>query len=212
MISLHLFCDDRASRDYFRAEAILSWPSIWGAHSPNCVHVEIYEAPKGKAWYVRSHFDIRERDRGLNLPCELSTTQWNRGRRCATLAEASREASDLWAEGVRLTLAYWRGEPLLDPGEMAHDAWFESDEHARLFAVYRDARELELARDDYDTPSGLVAAREATEQRRQAEKALHEARDAWVCSQDWREHRDVGTTEYMAPEQPRGQLALLEVA
>lgn len=197
MIALRLFADDVPTRDHFQSEALLTWPSIWGAHVPDMLHVEIYEAPRGKAFYVRSHLDIRGLDGG----------QWNRGRPFATLAEAAREAADLWAEGVRLSLAYWRGEPLRHPGEMVVDAWEATAEARAHEEAIRAARAVELAI-GMDKPHALH--REASEDRRAAEKARDNARETWVRAQDWRDHRD-GLPTYMTPEQT-GQLALLEVA
>jgi hypothetical protein len=188
-------------RHYLYAEALLSWPSSgWGPSIFDCVWIELYETPK--AWWVKSHVDIRGLEAG----------QWNRSRPFPTLDEAAREAADLWAEGVRLALAYWRGEPLRHPGEMVAEAWEATSEQASASKVIAAMRKIEdEVFETMDVPGWHARCRAASEDRRAAEDAMRKSREEWIRARDWRDHRDTPPA-YMAPEQPRGQLSLLEVA
>lgn len=193
MISFSLIDDSYASRC-----AMCHWPSSAWPHLEDSVCVEVYKVHAG--WYVRADYDVRSGAR----------QSWIRGGLYPTRDAAAAEASDLFAECVRLMLALHRGETLRTPRDVMSDAWNGSDEANRLREAYEVAlaRRAESLSSDDAWRAGAVAVGVA-------KAALEDAYAAWSKAQDWRNWRDLGAPivhRDIKPGIQAGQLPLLEVA
>jgi hypothetical protein len=193
VISIRLSSHDKSTR------AVLVRPSADYPHLIDYLECEV--AWHHATWFTKLWLDFRG---GLS---------WSRSGLFATRDEAAREAADLWLEGVRIVLAYWRGEPVETPGETMHEAWEATADGARLSAVVEAVvASRPQWRDDFPTDyrerwAHYLRGKDETA------TAYYDARWAWLRAQDWRPYRAGVNNPSVHPDNcRRGQMALLEVA
>lgn len=156
--------------------AVLTWPSRDWPHLIDYLEVEV--SNHGTCWFVKLWLDFRH---GLT---------WSRSGTYKTRDEAAQEAADLWAEGVRVVHAYWRGEPV-DPPSVAMGATWEATEEGQRLSAAVDAVLASRPQwrgeypDDYRQQwAAHLSGKDQTA------RAYDDARRTWLRAQDWRGFRD----------------------
>lgn len=193
MIELHL--SDRVTA--MGSRAVMTWPSLGAPHLTDYLEVEIHCNHRG-VWWVQGWLDFR-------FSPDLS---WGVTRVIDGREAAAQEAADIWAEGVRLVLAYHRGEPMEPPGVRMREAWHVGA-GAEIVAALDAVR---ARRVDHDNGRGMFARTWANHE--PACRAYDVELSAYLRETDWRAFRAPDAHRDVKPESrgPASQLSLLEVA